>query len=325
MNIEILSDLISIASDLDKKGLTKEADIIDRVVIAAAGSRPLVPNSGSVTFRFKPGKSEVDMTAIDPQTEQEMVHLASVIQDGMINGSQDFIKIEVGTSGTDSFETNNQVMHQRITSALKILAEFLNKGGNVSGGPGGGNRGWHHLSFTPQALRERSAIMPKMNTIGPGGTVGGIYQAPKDPNDPFFESYQYITIRAETNNPPDYGQLATEMRKQVDEVTPNYIGTPAGSSVFVLDSLEGILSELRNEEDFYAFDKEFEKQYGKKFHDAACDGMLGTVPATITLPLLGTVNIPKMLQGGVGPDEIGENAPGINAHLRRLKQPSIVC
>lgn len=324
MKIEVLKDLVSVANRLDKKGLTKEADVIDRVVIAQAGGRA-AGQIGSVTFRFKPGESEVDMTAIDPQVERQMVHLASVIQDGMINGSEEFITIEVGTSGTDTFETNDQVMHQRITSALKILADFLNKGGSVSGGPGGGSRGWHQLSFTPQALRGHSVIKPKMDTVGPGGTVQGIYKAPEDPNDPYFESYQYITIRAETNNTPDYGQLATQMRKQVDEITPNYIGAPAGNSVFVLDSLEGILSELRNEEDFFAFDEEFKKQYGKGFHDAACDGMLGTVPATITLPVFGTVTIPKMLQGGVGPDEIGENAPGINAHLRRLNQRPIVC
>jgi hypothetical protein len=330
MKIEILKELISVANRLDKKGLTKEADYLDSIIRIAqqAGSQSKAL-TGTVTFNFTRSESEIDTNKrvqVTPTIQGDLRKLKQLINKGMQDGSpRGFIQIEVGTSATGSTEGNKSVLKARVDAALKLIVEELNSGSQLPAGPAAQPGMALNQPYNTEALLSKAQISYDMSTVGKGGHIG--QNVAPGPDDPYWDGYQFVRVTVTPNPEPNYRGLATEMRTSIDNITPNYAELPYADGALPITSLTYILEDLRNKEDFKKFDDEFRAQYGKCFHQAACEGLANFNGLSFSIPwplppFTKPINIPAM---PIGPLEIGENSEGINSELRRLGVPQIDC
>ena len=198
-------------------------------------------------------------------------------------------------------------MHDRIDTAFRELESAL-KIFKIKGSSG--------LPYSEEALREKSRIDHRFDTIEPGSKIAGTgEQVPTDPNDPFFDDKQYVTI---TLNPagetPKYVTLADRFVK----ATTESVGHTDDDEVY------DILESLRDDEDFANFN-DYLTQIGdgKDFYEIACDRV--KIPgAEGKTSIFGLFDV-DLVPDEVGPPELGGGDRTINIILKNLGVAPVEC
>jgi hypothetical protein len=330
----MLKELIKIANTLDKRGLTKEADYLDSVIRKFASACGVSNLPYQLVIHFDRGNSSIDPAIWNP-AQQDMARC--LIEAGM-SGDQKFIKIKAGTSGTGNAATNNTVMQARIREALGYLA---NLGAQGPLPLGHGHTGTGTGPINAESLWNKSDVATSFDIIEPGDVVGYV-NAPDDPDDSFYRTYQYVEISIdEPEGRPNLTRLANDfVSVTTEKLNPNYIKdqTGGGHNWMLNTAVYDIIRQLRNLDDFNEFNAQICVMEAQSFYEIACSPMLGNVPTTFTTP---TVPLPWWMGGGtigggthpvpiiggapIGPEEIGEESYDINALLEALGAPAIDC
>ena len=255
----------------------------------------------SITMLFGPGEdtSNWKTWVIEPYKFKRNIEwireLKCLLNNGMA-GDRPFIDIRGGTSATGNFRENEKVMHNRIDTAFTELETALQifriKGRN-------------DLPYSEEALREKSRIDHRFDVIEPGSKIPGTReQVPTDPNDPWFNDKQYVTI---TLNPatdtPEYVNLAYRFIEAVEGV-----GTDDTEIYEILD-------ELRDKEDINNFNDYLTRLAKKQnFYEIACER--AKIPgAEGKTSIFGLFDV-DLVPDEVGPPELGTKDRTLNNLLK---------
>jgi len=261
----------------------------------------------SITMNFGPGEdtSNYKTWVIDPvhlKDGLEWVKELRVLLDNGMAGDRPFIHIEGGTSGTGDSKRNQEVMNDRMDSALEELESAL-RIMKIKGKDG--------LPYSSEGLKGKTRFSRDYDMIEPGSILNN-QQVPTDPNDPFFKDRQYITI---TLNPatdtPGYDSLADQF---MEATIRNNLG-------YSEETVYGILDRLRDKADFEEFSAELERSYGMDFYGIACDKITQDLTPDWFDKIIGKDPEDEV----VFATEIGPGDTTINAHLRRLGVDPISC
>ena len=253
-----------------------------------------------ITMNFDAGKDTSDWKTwtIEPahlkNNKLEWIAGMDALLDwGMLESDRPFIEIKGGTSGTGDSKRNQEVMNNRMDTALEELEKAL-KIFEIEGKNG--------LPYSAEGLKRKTTFDRDYDMIEPGSILPTGEQVPTDPNDPFFKDKQYVTITLNpTTDKPEYGSLADKFWS----VTMEKTGTNE-------DAVYSILDDLRDAEDFIEFNDELSRDYGKDFYEVACDFV--------------SVDLNPLWPGETeGPAELGMEDTTINTHLRRLGVKCIDC
>ena len=261
----------------------------------------------SITMNFGPGEntSDYETWTIDPnrfKKNMAWVHELRALLDKGMASDRPFIHIKGGTSGTGDSKRNQEVMNERMDSALEELEgalEFF----KIVGSSG--------LPYSSEGLKSKTKFSRDYDMIEPGSILNG-QQVPTDPNDPFFKDKQYITI---TLNPPTgtpgYDSLADQF---MEATIRNKLG-------YSEETVYRILNELRDKADFEEFSAELERSYGMDFYKIACD----TIAQDLTPDWFDKIIGKDPEDEVVFATEIGPGDTTINVHLKRLGVDPISC
>jgi hypothetical protein len=255
-----------------------------------------------VTILFKPGGHQIISNSAAP------ADLICLMIQGM-ESDRDFIKITAGTSGSPTSKPgqdpqkadriNQKVMLARIASAQNEVANYLE---GIIGNQKVG------LPYSIREIWNKAKVDTDFSTIMPGDVIGGKYQVPTDPNDPYFEDMQFVKIKIMTPiSTPNVAKLVDRFMRATLEM----LGTKE-------DEVYAVLSELRDAKDFHAFNRALISTHGKSFYTVACSR--GWNKRALNLGVFGNTTI---LPGG--PTEISEDDPTVDAELRRLGVPQLKC
>jgi len=268
---------------------------------------PLGEEKLTITMNFGPGEdtSNWKTWTIDPEEWKKNLRwgleLRALLDKGMAS-DRPFIHIKGGTSGTGDSKRNQEVMNERMDSALEELESAL-KIMKIKGKDG--------LPYSSEGLKSKTKFSRDYDMIEPGSILNG-QQVPTDPNDPFFKDKQYVTI---TLNPPTdtpgYDSLADQF---IEATIRNNLG-------YSEETVYGILDKLRDRADFEEFSAELERSYGMDFYDIACD----TIAQDLTPDWFDKIIGKDPEDEVVFATEIGPGDTTINVHLKRLGVDPISC
>jgi hypothetical protein len=255
-----------------------------------------------VTILFKLGESQIITPSMLP------TDLLCLLIQGM-ESDRDFIEITAGTSGSPTSKPgqdpqkadriNQKVMLARIASAQNEVANYLE---GIIGNQKVG------LPYSVREIWNKAKVDTKFSTIMPGDVIGGKYQVPTDPNDPYFEDMQFVKIKITTPfATPNVAKLVDRFMKATLEI----VGTKE-------DEVYAVLTELRDAQDFHAFNRALFDTHGKNFYTIACSR--GWDKRQLNLPGLGPTTV---LPGG--PTEIEDDDTTVAAHLQRLGVQPLKC
>jgi hypothetical protein len=262
-----------------------------------------------VTILFKLGESQIITPNLPPND------LICLMVQGM-ESDRDFIEITAGTSGSPTSKPgqdprkadliNQKVMLERIASAQNEVSGYLE--GVIANHHYGANVAPVSLPYSIREIWNKAKVDTNFSTIMPGDVIGGKYQVPTDPNDPYFEDMQFVKIKITTPIvTPNVSQLVDRFMKATLEM----VGTDE-------DEVYTVLTELRDAKDFYAFNRALFDTHGKNFYTIACSR--GWHKRQLNLPGLGPTTV---LPGG--PTEIGDDDTTVAAHLQRLGVQPLKC
>ena len=301
---EMIEKLIRLANQLDAAGLRQEADDLDNIVrkISVAQMWGLMGEGADegcsasevrLKFNFKRNKFKI-------ADEKDPTDAHCLVEKGMKH-DQKFMSVKGGTSGTGTPEANEKVMHNRVNEALRYLYD------SYSGlGP-------NQLAYSYDEFKNMADIELDFDTTRPGSTLSTKEVAPEDLDHVYYEGDQYVEITIGPISPiPNFGRLAAKFIKATIDTPGEWPGTDD-------DAVFEILSELRNSQDFHAFNKALLNNYEKTFYQISCDQSTG---------LLDTNKVPGWLEWftkKVMPHEIGEDDKGVMGQLQRLGVPQIKC
>ena len=255
-----------------------------------------------VTILFKPGGHQIISASATP------ADLICLMIQGM-ESDRDFIEITAGTSGSPTSKPgrdpgkadriNQKVMLARIASAQNEVAKYLD---GIIGNQKVG------LPYSIREIWNKAKVDTDFSTIMPGDVIGGKYQVPTDPNDPYFEDMQFVKIKIKTPiSTPNVAKLVDRFMKATLEI----VGTSE-------DEVYAVLKELRDARDFHAFNRALFDTHGKNFYIIACSR--GWNKRQLNLPGLGPTTV---IPGG--PTEIEDDDTTVAAHLQRLGVQPLKC
>jgi len=296
--VKMIKQLTKLANDLDSKGLSKEADYLDGIIRKIAAEMPdNIDDCLDPTYLLE---FEFERNGFKIKNDESTLPTAHCLVGKGMKSDRKFMSIEAGTSGTGASEANEIVMHRRVNEALRYLYDSYSR------------LGPNELPYSYDEFKNMADIELDFNTVRPGSTLPTKEVAPKDVDHVYYKEHQhvYITI-GPVSATPNFGRLA----RRFMEAT---IKRPQGITGTDDDEVNEVLKELRDADDFNAFNEELKATWDNSFNEVACHSGSESGPGWV----------PKWVQSltkTLTPYEIGEEDDVVINHLESLGVPPIDC
>jgi len=294
----MIKQLTRLANDLDAKGLRKEADYLDGIIRKIAAEMP--DNIDDcwdpiyiLEFKFERNKFKI-------KNDESTLPTARCLVGKGMKSDRKFMSIKAGTSGTGTSEANEIVMHRRVNEALRYLYDSYSR------------LGPNELPYSYGEFKNMADIELDFNTVIPESVLPTKEVAPKDVDHVYYKEHQYVSITiGPISATPNFGRLA----RRFMEAT---IKRPQGMTGTDDDEVNEVFKELRDTDDFNAFNEELKTTWDNNFNEVACHS--GSEYPQDWVP-----KWVRSLSKALTPYEIGEEDDVVINHLERLGVPPIDC